>query len=177
MSDNTKNIHSISWNITENILPALNLPAIWFNDDTGKREVYKENDHAIVLGYNEELGIFKAKLDAYGRWSEISSSSSNGTGKAIPTHWMNMPRTPNEIEDIAKVPEKLSMSIVADVLDNNINSNEFVRGLSDDFEMASDITKKFLDDSSHLNLNQRSRIGLKQRLIKAICDHIRTFIN
>jgi hypothetical protein len=67
----------------------------WFNDETGQREEYGEPAFQIVLAYNEELGIFKAKYEKHGRWSEISSCSINGTVK--PTHWMPLPTPPIDL--------------------------------------------------------------------------------
>ena len=69
----------------------------WFNDETGQREEYGEPAFQIVLAYNEELGIFKAKYEKHGRWSEISSCSINGTVK--PTHWMPLPSPPTTSGD------------------------------------------------------------------------------
>jgi hypothetical protein len=66
----------------------------WFNDETGQLEEYGEPAFQIVLAYNEEIGVFKAKYEKHGRWSEISSCSINGTVK--PTHWQPLPLIPGD---------------------------------------------------------------------------------
>jgi hypothetical protein len=74
-------------------LPVCNEPLTWFNDETGRREPFIENDHATVLAYNDQLGIYKAQYSKMG-WNEISSISISGGKDAIPTHWMPLPETP-----------------------------------------------------------------------------------
>lgn len=83
--------HIPPWVSVDDRLPELTEPFMAYNDQ-GVREVWFENDHIIVLGYNPKIGIFKAKLDRHTGWSEVSTLSINGTIK--PTHWMPLPELP-----------------------------------------------------------------------------------
>jgi hypothetical protein len=70
--------------------PELTEPLMGYNDDN-EREVIIENYQATVLGYNPEIGTFKARYVKRG-WAEISSVSVNST--ITPTHWMTLPTPP-----------------------------------------------------------------------------------
>lgn len=83
---------SQGWVSCKDRLPELNEPLIGYNDE-GEKVVYRENCEATVLGWNEEDGIFKARLTKMG-WSEISSISHNGTVK--PLYWMPLPQPPKQ---------------------------------------------------------------------------------
>jgi hypothetical protein len=79
------------WISVKDELPALTEPLMWYNDETNKREVMFENDHATVLGFDSEKGVVKAVLDKHG-WSEISSISISGCVNI--THWQPLPSNP-----------------------------------------------------------------------------------
>lgn len=79
------------WVNVEDKLPELSEPLMGYNDDN-VREVIIPNFKATVLGYNNEIGVFKAHYTKNG-WSEISSISSSGIQK--PTHWTPLLNKPN----------------------------------------------------------------------------------
>lgn len=70
-------------------LPELNEPLIGYNDKNIK-QILIENYEANVLGYNVELGIFKARLTKMG-WCEVSSIS---TSVVKPLYWIPLPEPP-----------------------------------------------------------------------------------
>lgn len=83
------------WVSVDERLPELTEPLTWWDDETNQRDVIIPNHHAIVLAYNLELGVYKAKLEGK-MWSEISSRSIVSTKETIPTHWKPLPQPPAE---------------------------------------------------------------------------------
>ena len=70
--------------------PELTEPLIGYNDE-GEREVFIENWQANVLGWNQEVGVFTARLTK-GGWAAVSKNSINTT--IVPTHWKPQPQPP-----------------------------------------------------------------------------------
>lgn len=81
------------WVSVDERLPELTEPLTWWDDETNQRDVIIPNHHAIVIAYNPELGVYKAKLEGK-MWSEISSRSTVSTKETIPTHWKPLPGSP-----------------------------------------------------------------------------------
>lgn len=81
------------WISVDERLPELTEPLTWWNDDTGKREVLKENVKATVLAYHPEIGTFKAEYQP-GNWTVIAPNYYNGTYQ--PTHWQPLPNSPKQ---------------------------------------------------------------------------------
>lgn len=83
------------WISIEERVPEYTERHTMWNDETNQPEPYGEPAFQIVLAYNEELGIFKAKYEKRGHWSEISSISIKGSVK--PTHWQHLPTPPTKL--------------------------------------------------------------------------------
>lgn len=161
-----KNNFLKGWNVTADILPTLNLPAM-------------ENDHAIVLGYNDELGIFKAKLGRDGMWAEIASGYSNSTEKATPTYWTELPHVPEHFSNVQESTLKSARDatdLSHNLLNNDMKSVEFIRHIADDLERCYDVASKYVEDNKDISTTAIKRIALKQRIVRSICEHIQTLL-
>lgn len=78
------------WISVDERLPELTEPLMGYNDDD-VLEVMLENYQIHVLGYDPEIGWFKAQLTKRG-WREVSSISTRASVK--PTHWAPAPQPP-----------------------------------------------------------------------------------
>lgn len=83
-------------------LPEKTEPTMCWNDETGQREVLIENNHAIVLAYNPELGIYKAKYDRTGWWEKCIRVLL-AVKEIIPTHWRPLPPAPGDYSQLLEL--------------------------------------------------------------------------
>lgn len=81
-----RDLKVMQWVNLSEALPECTEPSYWYNDEN-VREIDCENDHATVLAFNEAKGIYLAKYNRRGAWSEIASFGSSTAGESIPSHW------------------------------------------------------------------------------------------
>lgn len=85
----------MKWISIKERLPEFTERLSMWNSQLGKQEEFGDKCKATVLGYNGELGVFKAEYNRTTGWSEIASRQIRGG--VVPTYWMPVPDCPESI--------------------------------------------------------------------------------